>query len=326
MSSKTLTRGDLREPAPARAASPISPRPRPAGPPRPREADAAVFRATLRLFYVVSCAVVLGLFLEGRSFYFTPAGERAHHDGYWQWKSGGGTGHMLGVVGASMMVLMQLYSVRKRVPALRGLGPLNRWLDVHIYLGVFGPLLVILHSAFKVQGLVALSFWSMIAVALSGVAGRYLYMQIPRTRAGEELTLAELEAADQRLTDRLRREFGLEQARLDRLESLAAPSDTGRGLAGSLAALLFGRARRRRALRALTRGVRSAPARVLRELEQVILQKALTRQRLALWVRVHELFHYWNVVHKPFAVVMYLFMVIHIGVAVFSGYGWVRGF
>jgi len=70
--------------------------------------------------------------------------------GYWDFKAGGHVGHPLGVVGSSMMLLMLLYSVRKRVPALRRVGPLGRWLDGHIYLGVFGPLLVILHSGFKV--------------------------------------------------------------------------------------------------------------------------------------------------------------------------------
>ena len=38
-------------------------------------------------------------------------------------------------------------------------------------------------------------------------------------------------------------------------------------------------------------------------------------RRILLWDRLHELFHYWHVIHKPFAVVMYLFMVVHIAVA-----------
>jgi hypothetical protein len=37
---------------------------------------------------------------------------------------------------------------------------------------------------------------------------------------------------------------------------------------------------------------------------------------------VHELFHYWHVLHKPFAVVMYLFMLVHVAVAFATGYGW----
>lgn len=293
--------------------------------PRPGHAEAPVFRVLLAGLYLVSGGALLWLLLLGGSFYLTPLGERAHHEGYWEWKAGGSVGHTLGTIGASMMLLMLLYSVRKRMRALRGLGPLGRWLDVHIYLGVFGPLLVVLHSAFKVQGLAAVSFWSMIAVALSGVAGRYLYLQIPRTRAGEELTLSELEEADRRLAQRLRHEFGLDTARLARLELLAAAPESRAGLLGVLAGLLFGRARRRRALRGFARSCRSVPASVLREFERVVLLKAVARRRIQLWNRVHELFHYWNVIHKPFAVVMYLFMVIHIAVAVLTGYGWAGG-
>jgi len=293
--------------------------------PRVRTAGAPVFRAVLHTLYVVSGAAVLWLLLLGSSFYLTPVGERAHHEGYWEWKAGGSVGHAMGSIGASMLVLMLLYSARKRVKALRGLGPVSRWLDVHIYLGVFGPLLVVLHSAFKVQGLVALSFWSMIAVALSGVAGRYLYLQIPRTRAGEELSLADLTETDRRLTQRLRQEFGLDAARLERLESLAAAPEARRGLLGSLADLLLHRARQLRAVQGFARSCRTVPAPVLQEFEQVLLQKAALRRRILLWDRLHELFHYWNVIHKPFAVVMYLFMLIHIAVAVLTGYGWAGG-
>jgi len=95
---------------------------------------------------------VIVVLARGLDFYRAPLLERAHHEGYWTWKAGGSVGHKLGIAGASMMALMLLYSVRKRVGALRRLGPLSRWLDVHIFLGVFGPLLVVLHSTFKVQG------------------------------------------------------------------------------------------------------------------------------------------------------------------------------
>ena len=255
-------------------------------------------------------------------FYRTPLLERAHHEGYWQWKAGGSVGHKLGVVGSSMMVLMLLYSIRKRVGALRRLGPLGRWLDVHIYLGIFGPLLVVLHSSFKVQGLVALSFWSMVIVASSGVLGRYLYMQIPRTRAGEERPwwssrrkTASSPASSARASASTRpRSPGSTRSWRSQLESAfsAASSgssrttcDCGRGCAPSRRAV--GRSRRRSSA----------------DFERVVRQKAQVHRRILLWDRVHELFHYWHVLHKPFAVVMYLFMIVHVAVALVTGYGWV---
>ena len=283
---------------------------------------AGLWRGGLIALHLLSAAAVLAVLAAGVDFYRTPLLERAHHDGYWQWKAGGSVGHKLGVVGSSMMVLMLLYSVRKRVGALRRLGPLGRWLDVHIYLGVFGPLLVVLHSSFKVQGLVALSFWSMVIVASSGVLGRYLYLQIPRTRAGEERALVELEAEDRELSGQLRTRFRLDEAQIAGLDALVAVP-TRVGLLGGFARLVTDDLRLRSGLRAFARSCRSVPAPVFADFERVVRQKAQVHRRILLWDRVHELFHYWHVLHKPFALVMYLFMIVHVAVALVTGYGWV---
>jgi len=271
--------------------------------------------------YVVGFAVVGVVFANGLDYYRTPLLERARHEGYWTWKAGGSIGHKLGLVGSSMMVLMLLYSVRKRVAALRRFGPLGRWLDAHIFLGVFGPLLVVLHSGFKVQGLVALSFWSMIVVASSGVLGRYLYLQIPRTRAGEALALAELEKQDGELSRRLRTGFGLDDSQLGRIDALVAVPQRS-GLVAGFARMIVGQVRLRAALAEFARGCRSVPRPLYRDFERVVQQKALARRRILLWDRAHELFHYWHVMHKPFALVMYLFMAVHVAVAVMTGYAW----
>jgi hypothetical protein len=282
------------------------------------------FRKALIVAYIVSLAAILGVFAQGLDFYRTPVLERAHHDGYWHWKAGGAIGQRLGVIGASMLTLMLLYSVRKRVGALRRVGPLSRWLDVHIYLGVFGPLLVILHSAFKVHGLVALSFWSMIIVASSGVLGRYLYLQIPRTRAGEELALVELERLDRQLSERLKTRFRLGDEQLAVLDATAADAGTTRlGIVRGLLRMVVDDLSLRARLRAFARSCHSVPRPVFRDFERVVRQKAMARRRLLLWDRLHEVFHYWHVLHKPFALVMYLFMIVHVAVAVVTGYGWV---
>lgn len=149
-----------------------------------------VYRLLLFVLYAASLAVVSRLALDGAPYYTTPLAERPRHELYWTLKPGGSRGQLYGEAGAAMMVLMLGYSLRKRWRWLRRWGPLRVWLDLHIYLGVMGPLLVILHTSFKVQGLVAISFWSMIAVALSGVLGRYLYLKIGCSRAGDELTPA----------------------------------------------------------------------------------------------------------------------------------------
>ena len=63
------------------------------------------------------------------------------------------------------------------------------------------------------------------------------------------------------------------------------------------------------------------PPDVARSLASVIAQKKVLRRRIVLWDAIHRLFHHWHVIHKPFAVVMYLFVVVHVVVASLAGYG-----
>jgi hypothetical protein len=281
-----------------------------------------LFRIVLVALYAASFAVIGVLFWGGHTFYLAPLAVRAHHPGYWTWKPAGQAGWPLGVIGSSMMVVMLLYTVRKRIRLFRHWGALARWLDIHIYLGVVGPLLVVLHSSFKVHGLVALSFWSMIAVAVSGVLGRYLYLQIPRTRAGEELALADLEKEDRALGERLRSEFRLDDALLKRLDALAGEAPPSAGLGSAVFGLFSAQLLLPFRLRAFEREWRGGGRQALGELVRVARRKTVVRRRIVFWEALHRLFHYWHVIHKPFAVVMYVFMVVHVVVASMTGYGW----
>jgi hypothetical protein len=280
------------------------------------------YRLALGALYAASAAVLLALLWAGSSYYTTPMSQRSHHPGYWTWKPGGSTGELVGVIGSTMMVVMLVYSLRKRVHLFRRFGALSRWLDFHIYLGTMGPLLVILHSSFKVHGLVALSFWSMIAVALSGVLGRYLYLQIPRTRAGEELTLADLAKQDKALSETLVQQFRLDERLIERLDALAAPPQGRRGLAAAFASAFLADLTLRYRLRGFVRECRGVPPDLFGEFLGLARRKAVLRRRIVFWDALHRLFHYWHVIHKPFAIVMYVFMVVHIVVASMTGYGW----
>jgi len=284
------------------------------------------YRILRGLIYGVSLGAVLYLAYRGRAYYLTPLIERPRHEAYWALKPGGTLGYVLGVVGSSLMIVMHAYSLRRRTRGLRGLGSLSVWLDFHIYCGIMGPLLIVLHSSFKVHGLVALSFWSMIAVALSGILGRYLYQQLPRRQSGDEMTLAEVEQIDQRYTARLRDEFGLSEADLKRLDEIATGSLNGEtGLLGLLFRLPIQGTQLRWRLRRFGHelGIDSRP--LVRAMRRVARQRALLERRILLWEKLRQLFYYWHVFHKPFAIVMYLFMVVHIVVVSITGYGWLPG-
>ena len=73
------------------------------------------------------------------------------------------------------------------------------------------------------------------------------------------------------------------------------------GLLGGFVRLVTDDLRLRSGLRAFARSCRSVPAPVFADFERVVRQKAQVHRRILLWDRVHELFHYWHVLHKPFA-------------------------
>ncbi len=105
-----------------------------------------------------------------------------------------GLGYFLGLAGGIMMLLALLYSFTKRLPLLR---PLLRYmLRIHIFFGVVGPFLILLHSTFHIGSLNGgIALVSMTLVFLSGVIGRYLYSKIHFGLDGRKAQVREVIAA-----------------------------------------------------------------------------------------------------------------------------------
>jgi hypothetical protein len=107
--------------------------------------------------------------------------------------SGDDTGYWVGVVGAVMMLVLLLYPLRKYLRFAHGWGNIRIWFWLHVALGIFGPLLILLHSNFHTGSLnAAVALYSMIVVALSGVAGRFIFQRVNRGLLGEQSDLSTL--------------------------------------------------------------------------------------------------------------------------------------
>jgi hypothetical protein len=147
------------------------------------QGDAASVRLSSALsvdviVYVAITSLVLGAFQISRMRLF---------------ESGDNTGYWLGVAGASMMLLLFTYPLRKHFRFARNWGKVKWWFVVHMLLGVGGPVLILLHSNFRVGSLnAAVALYSMLAVAASGVVGRFIYARVNRGLHGEQLTLKNL--------------------------------------------------------------------------------------------------------------------------------------
>lgn len=96
-------------------------------------------------------------------------------------------GHFLGIIGFILMLMTEtLYSIRKRSRSARW-ASLAEWLQFHIFTGLVGPYMVLLHSSWKFNGLAGATTLLTILIVISGFIGRYIYTQIPRSLDGIEL-------------------------------------------------------------------------------------------------------------------------------------------
>jgi hypothetical protein len=216
---------------------------------------------------------------------------------------------------------MQAYSLRKKVKSMGRLGSLQAWLDFHIFCGILGPVLITFHTSFKFNGIVSVAYWSMVLVFASGFVGRYLYVRIPKSIRGQELSVAQVEqrAADlmselvaMRLPKHLMDEVGAFEARVI--------PPTGRE--PRLGGLWFGEAHIRIALHTLRRRIRhdGVGARTLHDVLALTAERALLLRRLAYLKKTKKLFELWHVFHRPLAYVMLVIVILHVATAVYFGY------
>lgn len=104
-----------------------------------------------------------------------------------------GLGYWLGIVGGSLMILLLIYPLRKRVRAFAFLGSARIWFQIHMILGVAGPLAILYHCTYRMGATNSnVALWSMIVVASSGLVGRYLYSRIHFGLYGSRANLDEI--------------------------------------------------------------------------------------------------------------------------------------
>ncbi len=261
----------------------------------------------------------------GFPYYKLGVEERPFHPSYALLKPSGIWGHGLGIIGSLlMMVGVGFYMARKRFRMLSRTGLLKHWLEFHIFLCSLGPILVLYHTSFKFGGLVAISFWSMVAVFLSGIIGRFIYIQIPRTIEGRELSLNEVRELTSNIGESIRSLVSLDD------DSYNVIIDSTKKRVGIYAENFLVRSYRKY----------SDDRKTMHNVRQVLKRNNVTRsqqkqvldlvqsdislnRRIERLVLMQNLFKYWHVAHLPFAIVMLIIMIIHVGVTIVFGYRWI---
>ncbi|MBE7534534.1 MAG: hypothetical protein HS124_02225 [Anaerolineales bacterium] len=96
-------------------------------------------------------------------------------------------GHGIGIVGFVLMMLTEtLYSLRKRSRSVKW-GRMSTWLQIHIFTGIVGPYMVLLHTSWKFNGIAGVTTLLTVIIVVSGFIGRYVFTRIPRTMDGLEI-------------------------------------------------------------------------------------------------------------------------------------------
>lgn len=279
------------------------------------------------IYLLIGVIASIYLGYAGYSYYLTPYEERFFHPVHTVLKPSGIIGHGLGIIGSLMMLIgVGLYMMRKRLKSFSRLGAIKHWLELHIFLCSVGPVLVLFHTAFKFGGIVALSFWSMVAVAISGVIGRFIYVQIPRSIRGNEYSMDELKTLNQSYGEKLKNEFNLSDVLIGKLEYFASLKVyKSPNLLSIIPLTIKDHNANKKLLNEFKVELRNEKLseKSIKQITAVCNSKLVLSRKISLLNSVQEMFRYWHIIHLPFAIIMLIIMIIHIGVTVAFGYRWI---
>jgi hypothetical protein len=226
-----------------------------------------------------------------------------------------GLGYQLGITGGTILLVLLLYPLRKKARFMQGWGPVKHWFRIHMALGVLAPVCILFHANFKLGSANSnVALFSMLAVAGSGLVGRFLYTRIHFGLYGSRATLVDLKNELANEEAEVNQVLGFAphvRARLHTLaeQTLSAPGSLPRVVGRALFAGLKHRWLRGRLLREVDRELnahvrKAGPSAAVLQARQ---------KRAGRWIgeymetltRISEidffarLFSFWHVLHLP---------------------------
>ena len=251
-------------------------------------------KASIALYFSILLLTLLYFGYLGFRYYNLPIVDRYYDPMYNQLKPSGPIGHWLGIVGTAFILLaVVIYMARKRMKTFRGIGTMKYWLEFHIFLCTWGAILVLFHTSFKFGGIVSVAFWSMAIVWLSGFVGRYIYVQIPRTIDGRELSLKEVQDFRETLVAELMTKYNFEMQGLETVKLSAIDKQLKANNVSDVE---------------------------IKKINLLINKERRLGRRIKNLTAMRNVFKKWHVIHLPFSIIMLVITIIHIAVALYFGY------
>lgn len=237
-----------------------------------------------------------------------------------------GTGYALGIIGGSMMLMLLLYPLRKRIRLMRTWGPVRYWFKTHMLFGILGPVAILFHSNFSLGSVNSnMALYSMLIVAISGLFGRYFYARIHHGIYGSKSTLDELKSDSNEIREMLMGKLAIFPDLMEtttRIEALAVMKPAGlvtqifRHIYVRIRIWLLGKsisAQLRQAIRNCASETDSASRKELQKVSLLYINAYLRCIRKGSEFMLYErLFSIWHIVHFPLFLLLVLSGSIHV--------------
>jgi hypothetical protein len=295
----------------------------------------SVHRLLLTMYSIVIGSILIGVAIYGRDYYPLPLAGRVLNNKNLELRPSGTIGIKLGMLGVALFGCLYMYPLRKRWKWLQKIGKTKNWLNFHVLFGISAPLVITLHSSFKLQGMAGVAYWLMMAIMLSGFAGRYIYSQIPRTLNATTLTFRELEEMSASIRNEIEERCLLTSDELHRLLQVPAKEAVQRmSLAGAVLRMFWLDIRRPFQFAGLRMRMMETFGEKIRTLGGILpssdssIETAIGLVRRQSWMtakiafldRANQVFQLWHVVHRPFSYSFAVLAIFHIALVLLMGY------
>ncbi len=295
---------------------------------------AARQKAYLILFASFILGMEIALAIYGWDYYTLGLPLRPFSPKHDYLKPSGTIGMRLGMLGLVLLMMVYLYPLRKYWPTLGRIGKTKNWFNFHVLLGLLSPTVITFHSSFKYKGFAGMAYWTMIALVISGIIGRYFYAQIPRSINAAELSLKEMQDLQSSLLEELKRLKIFQPSDIESLFRLPDSKDIHAMSAYhaviKMMALdlirpfkVWSLRRRQAKLRGYASfggGILSSGNNELENAVRLASKQAALSKHILFLSKTHKAFHGWHVIHRPFSISVAIFVLIHVAVVTWLGY------
>jgi hypothetical protein len=225
---------------------------------------------------------------------------------------------MIGIVGFVLMLMTEtLYSLRKRSRSARW-GRMADWLDFHIFTGLVGPYLVLLHSSWKFNGLAGVVMLLTVIIVVSGFVGRYIYTAVPRTADGVEVEASQVEAFIRQADQELQRWLETRPPEIrQQVQMLAQPGQSSGNALWDLLLRPLDELNERIRWWSIRSQLDAQTRQQISQLEKLLRQRQNLNRQIRTLAVARRLMSLWHTVHIPIGMALFTAAFIHIIAAIY---------